>query len=288
LVVIAPVVEGDALNVLVTNKSRGALPALAIKAPGLGSEKTAILEDLAALCGGRVLLAVTGDRIEKATLADLGQADEVQAIRSSFTVIGGKGRPAAVRERADLLRKQIPKAPYGRERDRLVERSGKLMAGVGILYIGGASDSERDYLKERAQEAVAVVRMGLVDGVVPGGGAALLACQHVLDRLCLPDDEAAALAILRGALEAPTRAIVANAGLDPSPILARLHDQPGCGFDVIGETFVDMATAAIVDPVRVLYNALQTGVSGAVMALTTEVLVHKPRLNRDEDVTFNP
>lgn len=288
LVVIAPVVEGEALNVLVANNNRGLLPSLAIKAPGLGSEKTAVLEDLAALCGGRVFLKAADERLEKATLADLGQAEEVQAIRSSFTVIGGKGRPAAVRERAELLRKQIPGAAYGRERDRLIERSGKLMAGVGLLFIGGASDVERDFLKERAQEAISVVRAGLIDGIVPGGGAAFLACLPVLDRLSLPDDEAAALAILRGALEAPARAIIANAGLEPTPILACLRDRPGYGFDVVAETFVDMATSAIVDPVRVLYVALQTAVSGAMTALTTEVLIHKPRHNRDEDVSFQP
>jgi chaperonin GroEL len=288
LVVIAPVVEGDALNVLVTNKNREVLPTLAIKAPGLGSEKSEILFDLAALCGGRVMLKVTGDSLAKATLADLGQADEVQAIRSSFTVIGGKGRPAAVRERADLLRKQIPKAAYGRDRDRLIERSGKLMAGVALLHIGGASDVERDYLKERATEAVSVVRRGLIDGVVPGGGAAFLACARALDDLHLPDDEAPALSLLRGALEAPARAIIANAGIEASPILARLRDQPGCGYDVILENYVDLATSPIVDPVSVLHSALEIAVSGAIMGITTEVLVHKPRSNRDEEVSFNP
>jgi chaperonin GroEL len=289
LVVIATSVESDALNMLVTNKSRGVLPTLAIKAPGLGTEKAEVLEDLAALCGGRVFLEVTGDRLEKATLDDLGQADEVQAIRSSFTVVGGKGRPADVRRRADELRHQLPKASYGRDRDRLLERSGKLMGGVGLLQIGGASDVERDHMKERAEEAVRIVRIGLLDGVVPGGGAAFLAAAAALDHLDLPDDEVAALPILRGALEAPTRAIIANAGLEPNPILARLRESaPGCGFDVVQETFVDMADTAIVDPVRVLQAALETGVSGALMALTTDVLVHRPRHNRDEDVSFDP
>jgi chaperonin GroEL len=289
LVVFATNVERDALNVLVTNKSRGTLPTLAIKTPGLGSEKDELLQDLAALCGGRVFLEVTHDRLEKATLEDLGQADEVQAIRSSFTIVGGKGRPADVRKRADELRRQLPNAAYGRERDRLIERSGKLMGGVGLLQIGGASDTERDHMKERAEEAVSVVRMGLLDGVVPGGGAALMAAAAALDGLDLPDDEAAALPILRAALEAPTRAIIANAGLEPNPILARLRESgPGCGFDVVHERFVEMADAAIVDPVRVLQAALEIGVSGALMALTTDVLIHKPRHNRDEDVTFTP
>ena len=288
LVVIAPVIEGEALNVLVTNKNRGALPTLAIKAPGLGIEKTDVLEDLAALCGGRVLLSVSGERISKMKLTDLGQADEVQAIRSSFTVIGGKGRPAAVRQRADWLRKQIPKAGYGRDRDRLIERSGKLTSGVALLHIGGASDAERDYLKERSQEAVDVVRMGLIDGVVTGGGVAFLAAARALDHLHLPDDEAPGLDILRSALTAPTTALITNAGLESAPILARLQESPACAYDVLRECYVDASTAPFVDPVRVLYTALQTGVSGALMALTTEVLVHRPRHNREEDVDFRP
>ncbi len=288
LVVLAPQIEGEALNVLVTNKTRNALPTLALKAPGLGLEKVEILHDLAALCGGRVLLSVSGERLEKLTLDDLGQADEVQAIRSSFTVIGGKGRPAAVRERTEWLRRQIPAAGYGRDRDRLIERSGKLMGGVALLHIGGASDTERDYLKERSQEAVDVVRMGLIDGVVPGGGTAFLSAAHALDGLCLPDDEAPALGILRSALAAPAFAMISNAGLDASPIVAKLQEQPACAFDLLHERFVDRSTAPFVDPVRVLHAALKTGVSGALMALTTEVLVHRPRLNRDDSVDFKP
>ncbi len=282
---IAPVVEGEALNLLVTNKTRDILPTLAIKAPGLGSEKGEVLHDLAALCGGRVFLAVTGESLKKATLADLGQADEVQAIRSSFTVVGGKGRPLDVRTRAEELRRQIPQAPYGRERDRLLERSGKLAGGLGLLYIGGASDLEREYSKERAAEAVRVVRLGLTDGVVPGGGVAFLLAARALDSLALPDEEAAALSLLRGALEAPTRAIVTNAGFEAGAILAKLRQSPGCGFDVISEQFVPMATV-VVDPLRVATTALQTAISGAMTAITTEVLVHRPRHNRDEDVSF--
>lgn len=289
LVVIAPSVQGDALNVLVTNKMRKALPTLAVKAPGLGSEKTEILKDLGALCGGKVFLSEIDDRLEEAELADLGRADEVQAIRSGFTLIGGKGRPAAIRQRAAELRAQLPEAGYGRERDRLVERSGKLLGGMALLEIGGASDLEQEYLRDRAKEAVRVVRLGLHGGIVPGGGVAFLACLPALDRLCLPADEAVALPILRAGLEAPMRALIHNAGFEPNPIMARLHQNgSGCGFDVVREEIRDVAAANIVDPVRVLRAALQTGVSGAMMAITTGVLVHRPRHNREDDVSFNP
>lgn len=287
LVVIATDVVGDALNLLVTNKQRGGLPTLAVKAPGLGTEKAEVLNDLAALCGGKVFLDVLGEPLAKATLADLGQADEVQAIRSSFTIVGGRGRPALIRKRAEDLRKRIPAAAYGRERDRLVERQAKLTGGIAVLEIGGASDVEQEFLKERTQEAVRVVRLALEEGIVPGGGTALLACIPAVRQLTLSADEAPAIDILCKALEAPARAIITNAGLEAEPILARLRERgTGWGYDVLRHEVVEMAAAHIVDPAKVVETALRTGVSGALMALTTDVLVYKPRHNRDEDVDF--
>ncbi|MEZ4712269.1 MAG: chaperonin GroEL [Caldilineaceae bacterium] len=295
LVLFAPALLQDALNVLVANKARAVLPTLAIKAPGLGLEKDEILHDMAALCGGRVILQQSGDRLENATLADLGQAEEVQAIRSSFTLIGGKGRPAAVRQRVQQLQQQLAKAAYGRDRNRLVERIGKLQGGVALLEIGGATAAERDYLKDRAKEAVHVVRLGLQHGVVAGGGVALLHARRALDGLELPAAQQPAIAILQQALTAPAAAILTNSGLDAAPILHHLtsaqngsHPPTHCGFDVMSERYVDMLEAHIVDPLRVLQSALQIGASGALMALTTDVLVHKPRANRDDEVDFRP
>lgn len=288
LVVIAPAITGEALNILVTNKTRGIVPTLAVKAPGLGPEKTEILQDLAAMTGARVFLANHPDRLETATLADLGEAREVQAIRSGFTLIGGRGRPAAIRQRSAELRARIPDAPYGRERDRLVERAGKLLGGVALLEVGGSTETEREYLKDRASEAVEVARMALQHGVVPGGGAAYLACIPALTEFAGSEDAEGA-AILAHALAAPMTALVENAGFEASPILARVRAcGDGCGFDVLRGEFVDLAQAGIVDPVKVLEVALRTGVSGALMALTTEVLVHKPRPNRSKEVDFRP
>ncbi len=288
LVVLAPVLEGEALNLLVANKARGTLPTLAIQTPGLGSEKLEILHDLAALCGGRVLLSITGDQLENATTTDLGQADEVQAIKSSFTIIGGKGRPATVRLRSEWLRKQITGAAYGRDRERLVERSGKLAGGVTILHVGGASDVERNYLKERAQEAIRIVRLGLTDGVVPGGGSAFLACMPVLAHLSLPEDEKAAIQILKGALEAVPLALLTNAGYEPHPILAHLRAHPDYSFDIEQGAYIKLSTSNIVDSARVLHTALSMGVSGALMAFTTDTLVHRPQSIRNPDVSFTP
>lgn len=289
LVVIANGITGEALNILVSNLNRGTLPTLAIKAPGLGLEKTDVLQDLAVMTGGRVFMAELDDRIEKATLADLGQAREVQAIRSGFTLIGGKGRPAQMRARSQDLRKQIPHAAYGRDRNRLTERAGKLLGGVALLEIGGATESEREYMKDRAREAVHVVRLGLQNGVAPGGGVAFMRCRDAIDQLDLPPDQAAGAEVLRHALLAPLRAILVNSGIEPSPILARVADQKnGAGYDVMREEFTDVVAAHIVDPVQVLKEALRIGVSGAMMALTTDVLVHRPRQNRDEEVDFRP
>lgn len=289
LVVIAPSVAGDALNLLVTNHVRKVLPTLAIKAPGLGSEKREILHDLAVLCGGRVIEKTLADSLAKVTLAELGQADEVQAIRSGFTIIGGKGRPAAIRQRHLELRSLLPKAAQGRERNRLLERSGKLLGGVALLEIGGATETERDYTKERAKEAVNVLRLALQDGVVAGGGVAYLRCIPALGQLSLSEEEAPACAILRRTLLAPAQAILRNSGFEPSPILAQLLTASnGTGFDVMAGQMVDVMATHIVDPVRVLQTALQIGVSGALMALTTETLVHRPRHNREDEVDFTP
>lgn len=289
LVVIAPEIRGDALNILVMNKVRGALPTLAIKAPGLGPEKTEVLLDLAAMTGARMIVAEKAERVEDTTVDDLGQAREVQAIRSGFTVIGGKGRPAEVRARSQYLRSLIPSAAYGRERNRLIERAGKLLGGMALLEVGGATESERDYLKDRAVEAVQVVRLGLQGGVVPGGGAGYLACLPALDRLDLPDEEMAGVQILAQALYAPMRAILENSGFEAETILATIRSRGnGAVYDVMTGEVADGNAANIVDPVKVLQVALETAVSGAMMATTTSVLVHKPRSNRNEEVDFRP
>ncbi|MEZ4677476.1 MAG: chaperonin GroEL [Caldilineaceae bacterium] len=291
LVVLAPAIGGDALNILVTNKVRNVLPTLAIKAPGLGPEKFEILEDLATLCGGQLLRDEVGLRVEQATLADLGQADEVQAIRSGFTLIGGKGRPAAIRRRRQELQQALQTAQPGRQRDRLVERTGKLLGGVALLEVGGATEIERDYLKARAQDAVQGLRLALQDGVVTGGGVAYLRCLPCLDDLAirnmLTPEEAIALPIIRQALLAPARAILRNAGLEPAPVIQRILDEPGsAGYDLLQTDLFTPGEAPIVDPVQIAHKALEIGISGALMALTTEVLVHRPRHNRDEEVDF--
>ncbi|MFN8444008.1 MAG: chaperonin GroEL [Caldilineaceae bacterium] len=289
LVVIATEVTGDALNLLVTNKTRGAMATLAIKAPGLGTEKSEILQDLALLCGGEAILKSTGALVENAKLEQLGQADEVQAIRSGFTLIGGKGRPAAIRQRVNDLRQQANKAPYGRDRERLQERAGKLLGGVALLKVGAATESEQEAAKARAQAAIQSVRLGLAGGIVTGGGVAYLKCIPALEKLSLPEEQAPAITILRHALCAPMAAIIRNAGGEPAPIIVQVQSaKTDCGYDVVQECLTDLRAAHVVDPLPVVETALQAAVSTALMGLTTDVLIHKPRLNRDKEVDFEP
>jgi chaperonin GroEL len=289
LVVIAFAIEGDALNILVTNKARDVLPALAIHAPGAGNDRFEILHDLATLCGGKLFAEEAGDRVEAATLSDLGQADEVNAVRSAFTITGGKGRPAAIRQRITDIRKLMPNAASTVERARLSERVGKLLGGAALLRVGGATEAERAHLMARAEEAVRVVRIGMEGGIVPGGGAAYLAAVPALAKLCLPGDEAPASAILCQALRAPMSALARNAGYDPAPVVhAALAAGGSSGFDVRTGALTDMRAANIVDPLKVTTAVLRAAVSCAVMTLTTEALVHKPRSVRDEDVRLDP
>lgn len=289
LVVIAIAVEGDALNILVTNKTRGVLPSLAIHAPGAGNDRLEILQDLATVCGGRLFAEEAGDAIESATLADLGQAESVQAIRSAFTMTGGKGRPAAIRQRIQEVRKLLQAAQTGAERDLLAERAGKLLGGVALLRVGGATEAERMMLMARAEEAVRVVRVGMEGGVVAGGGAAYLVAIPALSTLTLPDDQAPAVALLQKALQAPMAALARNSGHDAAPILqTALAHGPGAGFDVRTSSVTDMFAANIVDPLRATTTALRAAVSCAAMTLTTEALISRPRTVRDEDSSLNP
>lgn len=289
LVVIAFAIERDALNLLVTNKSRGVLPALAIHAPGAGNNRFEILMDLAAQCGGKLFSEEAGDRVETATLADLGQADEVNAVRSAFSLTGGAGRPTAIRQRIAQLRTALAQSTENHERDALRERIGKLLGGAALLRVGGASVTERTQLMARAEEAVRVIRLGAESGVVPGGGAAFLAAAVALRDAELSGDEAIAAGILQQALQEPMRALVRNAGHEPAAAVhSALARGVGWGFDVRTELLADMRAAHIVDPLKVTTTVLRAAVSCAAMALTTEALVHKPRSVREDDVSLNP
>jgi chaperonin GroEL len=289
-VLIANEIAGPALAVMVANTEKKTLQCLGIKAPGAGDRRVRILEDVAVLTGGRMIAEDAGDKMEDAKFADLGRARRVWANRDFFSIVGGAGDQAAIRQRIQEIKLLLPSADGDYERDKMRERLGKLQGGVGILKVGAPSERERETKKQRGEEAVAAARAAAEEGVVPGGGAAYLACRPALKALAdsLHGDEAVGVRVLMRAMEAPTEWIVRNAGADPKAILARLREasaaRPGTGYDALAGRIVDMEEAGILDPLKVVRTALETGTSAGIMALTTDALV----LTAKKDPAINP
>jgi len=286
-VLIANEISGPALAVLVANTEKKTLQCLGIKAPGAGDRRVRILEDVAILTGGRMIAEDAGDKTEEAKFEDLGRAKRVWANRDFFSIVGGQGDQAAIRQRIQEIRKLLPDADSDYERDKMRERLGKLQGGIGILKVGAPSERERETKKQRGEEAVAAARAAAEEGVVPGGGAAYFACLPVLEELAksLEGDEAVGVRVLMKAMQAPTEWIVRNAGANYKAILARLRQSPpGFGYDAVEGRIVDMTEGGILDPLKVVRTALETGVSAGTMALTTDALV----LTAKRDPSVNP
>jgi chaperonin GroEL len=287
LLMIAQEVSGSALGLLVANHQAGKLKLLAVKAPSHGSNQAGILEDLAVLTGGRVVTRASGEGAQDVTLADLGNARMAWANASTFGVLGGRGDPLKLRQRIVHIRAELAAVKVAGDREKLRERLGKLQGGIAILQVGAASDTELEARKARAARAVEIIRLALARGVVPGGGTAYLACQTALLNLSaqFDEDEMFGIKVLARALEEPLRVIARNAGHDPTLAVNRVRAHPsGWGFDARTGQVVDMWVAGILDPTQVLQTALEAAVSGAAMALTTEVLVHR----RQPKMTFEP
>jgi chaperonin GroEL len=279
-------VTGEALSLLVVNKMQGVMTTVAVKAPGYGDRRMAILQDLAVLTGGKVINSDAGETVEEAKLADLGRARRVWADTSNFNVMGGWGNPQTVRERIANLKKEIPTIKDEYEREKARERLGKLSGGIAVVNVGAPTELAQKEKRNRIEAAVSALRAASESGVVPGGGAALLSCARAVRALEGSDsDEAFGLKILATALEAPTRWIVRNAGFNPSPVIAELGRRPaGYGYDVIRAEYCDMDEAGIRDPHPVVRTALVKGVSGALMAMTTDALV----IHKKPDWTAEP
>jgi chaperonin GroEL len=246
-----------------------------------------ILEDVAILTGGRMIAEDAGDKTEEARLEDLGRAKRVWANRDFFSIVGGQGDQAAIRQRIHEIKKLLPDADSDYERDKMRERLGKLQGGIGILKVGAPSERERETKKQRGEEAVAAARAAAEEGVVPGGGAAYLACLPALEELArsLEGDEALGVRVLMKAMQAPTEWIVRNAGADHKAVLARLRlSPPNYGYDAVEGRIVDMVEAGILDPLKVVRTSLETGASAGSMALTTDALV----LTAKRDPSVNP
>ncbi len=280
LVIIAEDVDGEALATLVLNKLRGMLNVLAIKAPGFGDRRKAMMQDIAILTGGTVITEEMGRKLETATLADLGRADKVSSDKDNTTIIGGKGDEAQIKARVEQIRVEIDKSTSDYDREKLQERVAKLAGGVAIIRVGAATETELKEKKHRVEDALSAARAAVEEGIVAGGEISLINATSSLDGLVpTSEDDKIGINIVRKALEAPIRKLASNAGEDGSVIIdsvrreAALKGNKNIGYNVLTNQFTDMIEAGVIDPVKVVRGALENAASIAAMMLTTEVLI---------------
>ena len=280
LVVIAEDVEGEALATLVLNKLRGVLNVLAVKAPGFGERRKAMLQDIAILTGAQLISEETGRKLESVTIEDLGQAEKVVADKENTTIVGGKGDPDMIKARIEQIKVEIEKATSDYDREKLQERLAKLAGGVAIIRVGAATETELKEKKHRVEDAVSATRAAVEEGILPGGGVALLNAIEALDDLKLDNEDAQmGVNIVRKALEKPMMLIAENAGVDGSVVvetvrrLQKEKKNKRIGYDVITGKYVDMVEAGIIDPAKVTRGALENAASIAAMILSTEALI---------------
>jgi chaperonin GroEL len=275
LLIVAEDLEGEALATLVVNKLRGTLACSAVKAPGFGDRRKAMLEDIATLTGGKAITEDLGIKLENLKLADLGRAKKIVVDKDNTTIIEGAGKTKEIEGRIKQLRAQIEETTSDYDREKLQERLAKLAGGVAIIKVGAATETEMKEKKARVEDALNATRAAVEEGIVPGGGVALLRASEALDSLKLSGDEATGVSIVRRALEEPIRQIVANAGLEGSVIVAKVKATLPIaqGFDAEANEYVDMMRAGIIDPTKVERVALENAVSIASLLLTTEVLI---------------
>src|SRR5881227_1966752 len=275
LVIIAEDIDGEALATLVVNKLRGAFNVLAVKAPGFGERREAMLEDIAILTGGKVITEKTGLKLENATLRDLGRARLVTATKDNTTIVEGAGKNDQIQARIRQIRALIEETTSDYDREKLQERLAKLAGGVGVIKVGAATEVELKEKKHRVEDALSATRAAIEEGIVAGGGSVLIAAVSALDKVeVAPGEETTGLNILRRALEEPTRQIAFNAGRDGAVTVAAVRRSPrGYGFDALTGQYVDMFKAGIIDPVKVTRSALQNAASIAGMVLSTDTLI---------------
>jgi chaperonin GroEL len=280
LVVISEDVDGEALATLVLNKLRGMLNAIAVKAPGFGDRRKAMLQDIAVLTGGTVISDETGRKLESVTIQDLGKAEKVVVTKDDTTIIGGKGDSAMIKGRIEQIRVEIDKSTSDYDKEKLQERLAKLSGGVAIIRVGAATETELKEKKHRVEDALSATRAAVEDGIVPGGGVALINAMKALDGMKMDSEDAQiGVSIVRKALEVPMRKIAENAGKDGSVVLEtvrRMHKDKknlNIGYDVIKEEYLDMIKGGVIDPAKVTKGALENAASIAAMILTTEALV---------------
>jgi chaperonin GroEL len=280
LVIIAEDIDGEALATLVLNKLRGMVNVLGIKAPGFGDRRKAMLQDIATLTGATVISEETGRKLDSVVVADLGQAEKVVSDKDNTTIVGGKGEEAAIKGRIEQIRIEIDKSTSDYDREKLQERLAKLTGGVAIIRVGAATETELKEKKHRVEDALSATRAAVEEGIVPGGGVALINAITALDGVKMDsDDEQIGVNIVRKALEVPMRRISENAGKDGSVIIENVRRQQAAekkltiGYDVLADTYGDMVKAGVIDPAKVTRGAMENAASIAAMILTTEALI---------------
>ncbi len=280
LVVIAEDIDGEALATLVLNKLRGMINALAVKAPGFGDRRKAMLQDIAVLTGGQVITEEMGRKLESVQLSDLGRAAKVVSTKDDTTVVDGQGDDAQINGRVDQIKVEIDRSTSDYDREKLQERLAKLAGGVAIIRVGAATEVELKEKKHRVEDALSATRAAVEEGIVPGGGVALLNALSALDDVVVPaGDETTGVNILRAALEAPMRKISENAGQNGDVVIQNVRRAQAekkdnrIGYDVLSNDYVDMVKAGIIDPAKVTRGALENAASIAAMILTTEALI---------------
>jgi chaperonin GroEL len=275
IVIIAEDVDGEALATLVVNKLRGILNVLAVKAPGFGDRRKEMLRDIAVLTGGTLITEELGRKLDSVTIVDLGQARRVVSTKDDTTIVEGRGKPEDIKARIAQIKAQIEETTSDYDREKLQERLAKLSGGVAVIKVGAPTEVELKEKKARVDDALHATRAAVEEGVLPGGGTALLRSAAVIASVQLEGDQKVGADILRRSLEEPLRQLVANAGLEGSVVVEQLRrqNQPNYGFDVLREEYVDLLEAGIIDPAKVTRSALENAASVAGMILTTEALV---------------
>ena len=274
LLIIAEDIEGEALATLVVNKLRGTLHAAAVKAPGFGDRRKAMLEDIATLTGGKALTEDLGVKLENIKIEDLGKAKKITIDKDNTTIVEGGGDSKAIEGRVKQIRMQVEETSSDYDREKLQERLAKLVGGVAVIKVGAATETEMKEKKARVEDAMHATKAAVEEGIVPGGGVALLRASKALDGLKLTGDQAVGVAIIRRAIEEPCRWIATNAGHEGSIVVAKVKEAQGDeGFNAATDVYEDLVKAGVIDPAKVVRNALQNAASIASLLLTTEAIV---------------
>ncbi len=275
LLIVAEDVEGEALATLVVNKLRGTLQCAAVKAPGFGDRRKAMLEDIATLTGGKAVTEDLGIKLENVKMEDLGRAKKVTIDKDNTTIVEGAGKPSEIEGRVKQIRAQVEETTSDYDKEKLQERLAKLVGGVAVIKVGAATETELKEKKARVEDAMHATRAAVEEGIVPGGGVALVRCINALEKLKLHDDEAIGVNIVKRALEEPMRQISHNAGHEGAVVVGRVRDSKDENFGFNADTgeFTDLVKAGVIDPAKVTRLALQNAASIAALMLTTEALV---------------